>query len=123
MLLPVCMNKLDFDSFEAWQRAESLAHTARKFISEGQLEKAKSIWDEAVEIARKGENSSSLQDSIDSSSVLWEISEDMASAGEFGLAEEIAVAIKNERKRQNALHNIAEIAEGKEDSFSKGRGK
>jgi hypothetical protein len=121
MLLPVYMNKVDFDSFEAWQRDESLAETARKFISEGQLEKAKSIWDEAVEIARKGENGSSPQDSIDSSSVLWEISEDMFSAGEFGLAEEVAAAIKSERKRQNALQNIAQIADGKEGSFSKRR--
>ena len=115
------MNEVDFDSFEAWQKAESLAQTARKLSSEGQRDEAKRIWAEAVETARKGEDSLSLQDSIDSSSVLWEIAEDMVSAGEFEIAGEIARVIKNERKRQKALHNIAEIADGKDGSFSKSR--
>jgi hypothetical protein len=117
------MNEDYFDSSVMWQKAEYLAQTARKLVLEGQLEEARSIWIEAVKVARKGENSLSPQDSIDSSSVLWEITEDMASAGEFREAGEIATAIKNERKRQNALHNIAEIANGKEGSFSKQREK
>ena len=109
----------EFDSFEAWQRAESIARRARELVREGRLEAARSLWIEAVELARKGEKSSGPQDSLDSSSVLWEIAEDMASAGEFEAAGEIAAAIKNERKRQNALRFIADIADGKEGSFSK----
>jgi hypothetical protein len=52
-------------------------------------------------------DSTGLQDSIDSSSVLWEISEAIAVSGDFRLAEEVANCIKNSEKRQMALDAIA----------------
>jgi hypothetical protein len=53
-------------------------------------------------------DSSDLPNSIDSSSVLWEISETTAVSGDFKLAEEVAKGIKNAGKRR-ALDAIARM--------------
>ena len=66
--------------------------------------------EEAIAIARLGEE----KNDIDASSVLSGIAQDLALAGEFGRAHEVAQAIKNERKRQRALVRV-----GRMDSFAK----
>src|ERR1041384_872224 len=75
---------------EDWQRAESLAQVARTLVSIGKLEDARRIWEKAIITAQVGENSPSSQDSMDSSSVLWEIAEDIALAGDMERARKIA---------------------------------
>jgi hypothetical protein len=104
---------------DEWQRAESLAQVARGLASAGQLDYARKIWREAIFVARAGECSRSPQESIGSSSVLWEIAEDMALAGEIECAERTATSIKNEHKRQRALHFVADIVKGGKGSFYK----
>jgi hypothetical protein len=102
---------------DKWQRAESLAQLARVISSNGQLNEARRLWREAIAVAQAGENSQSMQDSLDSSSVLWEIAEDMALAGNIDAACNVAANIKSEHKRQRALSYVAEIASGGTGSF------
>ena len=102
-----------------WQRAYALAHVARALAKEKRIDEAYRVWAIAITEARTGENSISPQDSIDSSSVLWEIAEDMALADVANLADETASAIKNGWKRQRALQGLKEIAEGGKGSFYK----
>jgi hypothetical protein len=117
----------DYQSAEAfalsvdgeWQRAESLTQVARAVASAGRLEEARRIWGVAITVAQEGERSPRPQDSYDSSSVLWEIAEDMALAGDMENARTIAANIKNEHKKQRALENLADIARGGKGSFYK----
>jgi hypothetical protein len=102
---------------EEWQKAESLARVAKFLASVNQLNEARRIWADAVTTAKAGEDSESLQDSYDSSSVLWEIAEDMALAGEVEAANKIAIAIKNDGKRQRALQGLADIENGRKGYF------
>ena len=121
------LNAADYQSAESfalsvegkWQRAESLAQVARELASVGQLNEARRVWGDAISVAQAGEDSWSQQDSLDSSSVLWEIAEDMALAGELENAQRVARGIKNEHKRQRALHYVAEIVAGGKGSFYK----
>jgi hypothetical protein len=94
---------------DGWLRAETLCRLAVFMVENGFSEEARPVWQEAINVARDGELSSSSQDSIDSSSVLREISEAIAVAGDFKLAEEAAHGIKNAGKRQRALDAIAKI--------------
>lgn len=111
------MSELELNSLEEWQKAELLVKSARNLFLEGRTKEAQTILSEAVEIARQGENSSSEQSSIDSSSLLWEIAEELAFTGEFEKAQEVAFNIKNQHKSQRAQHFVAEIAEGRKGSF------
>jgi hypothetical protein len=104
---------------DEWQRAESLAHLARAMSSAGRLNEARRVWRVAIVVAQTGENSESMQKSLDSSSVLWEIAEDMALAGDIDDARHVAANIKNEHKRQRALSYVVEIASGGTGSFHK----
>lgn len=97
---------------EGWERGESLAQIARALVAAGRLAEARHIWAEAVETAKLGEKSGSSQDSIDSSSVLWELAEDVAKAGEVDAAYEIATKIKDAWKKQRALQSLEEITGG-----------
>jgi hypothetical protein len=102
-----------------WQRGESLGEVARALIAAGELDQARRVWEEAIATARKGENDGDAQDSMDSSSVLWEIAEDIALAGEQERAKEVANAIKNEWKRDSALRGLRDIESGGKGSFYK----
>ena len=102
---------------ELWQKAESLGRLARAYVASGQINQAKRLWEAAIAVARVGEGSQSPQDSIDSSSVLWEIAEDMASAGELQAAVDVASEIKNTGKRQRALEELRKIRNGEKGSF------
>jgi hypothetical protein len=101
------------------QRAKSLARIARVISFAGRLNDARRIWGEAITVAQAGENSHSSQASLDSSSVLWEIAEDLALAGEMDEARKLAASIRNEHQRQRALSYVEEIAQGGKGSFYK----
>ena len=108
---------------EEWQSAESLAQVARTLVSVNKLGDARRIWEKAITTAQAGENSDSSQDSLDSSSVLWEIAEDMALAGEMERACKVASQIKNGQKKEGALQELEDIANGGRGSFYKIRAK
>jgi hypothetical protein len=100
-----------------WQRADSLAQVARYFVTLGQLDQAERLWKIAIAAAQVGEQSPSPQDSLDSSSTLWEIAEDMALAGAIESAYTVATAIQNDWKKQRAIEGIAAIRGGGSGSF------
>jgi hypothetical protein len=94
---------------EEWRRAESLNRIARILAMGKEQIQARRIWNDAIAIAQSGEKSTSMQDSIDCSSVLWEIAEDLASFGELEKAREVAQSIKNRGKRERALNSIRNV--------------
>jgi hypothetical protein len=96
-----------------WQWAQELAAMARECAGEGRLDHAHRLWAVAIAIAREGE-----QD-IDCSSVLWEISEDLALAGAWRQADEVALAIRNAGKRRRALDNLAALKAGARGAFQR----
>jgi DNA-binding transcriptional MerR regulator len=85
---------------------------AREHDARGARENAERLRDLALSEARAGELSENPQDSIDSSSVLWELAEDLALAGRVGPAQEVAGSIRNLGKRQRAIAALEEIASG-----------
>ena len=99
---------------ESWQRAESLCREAKMSAAGGDLERARGLWARAIDVAREGERSESPQESIDCSSVLWEITEEMARAGELAEARRVAQGIRNAWKRSRALGAIEVIEKGRE---------
>ena len=92
-----------------WERGESLSVIARAFVANGDLDQAQRVWAEAIATARASEIAGDVQDSIDSSSVLWDIARDMALAGDTGQAFQVATGIKNDGKRKRAFETLAEI--------------
>jgi hypothetical protein len=102
----------------AWQKAAVLCHIALNLGRAGELDQAKRVWDDAVSLAQQGEANEHTQDSIDSSSVLWEIAEAMATVGEYQRADHVARAISNPGKAGRALAGIAAIARGGTSSFT-----
>jgi hypothetical protein len=110
---------LDYTGAAYWQLAEPLADIARECAGEGRPDRARRLWSVAIEVARRGEASPFAADGIDCGSVLWEISEDLALAGEWQWAGEIAQAIKHPHKRQRALDNLANLRSGGLGSFQR----
>jgi hypothetical protein len=94
-----------------WQRAEALCRVAKAVAGEGDLQEARLIWSEAVAAAQEGEQSSSAQDSIDCSSVLWEIAADTAQVGFVKEAKSVVGRFANVSKRGRAFDCIAQIEE------------
>lgn len=90
----------------AWQRAELLNRIARDAFSLGEREESIRILKQAISIAQHGEESESVQDSLDSSSVLWDISQTLAQIGEREKAFEVANSIKSQGKRENAIKSL-----------------
>jgi len=88
-----------------WQIGELLERIARAFISLRDKSTAIRILDNAVLVAREGEKGT---DSLDSSSVLWDISITFFKLGERDKAIEIAEAISDEGKRKRAIETILE---------------
>ncbi len=102
---------------EDWQRAESLASIARTAWKANEHERALRLWSLAEEAGKLGEGSDSNQDSLDASSVLWEIAENLATVGKVAAAKELARSIFSERKRENALKGVQSIEMGSTGSF------
>ena len=95
-----------WSSVSAWQKALALARIAQALSSFGEADQARRVWTDATAIARLGEASASRQDSVDSSSVLWEIAEGLAGAGELAAATAVARAIRTEGLRARALSGV-----------------
>ena len=89
-----------------WQRAESLGRLARELDMTGLHDQAKRVRTVAVTVAREGELSSMPQDSLDSSSVLWELAVDFAQSGQREFAADVAQHIRNTGKRIRALQAL-----------------
>ncbi len=101
------------DVDEAWQKAELLCQIAQLLTEVDVPDHARNLWDQAISFARLGENSSDVQRSVDSSSVLREISERLAVLGEEDKAKDVARSIRSPGKRAGALEAIARITGSK----------
>lgn len=99
------------ESLDFWQQAELLHKIAKSLRKNNAVFKAEEVWKKAVSIAQQGEKSEETQDSIDCSSVLAEIAEYFASAGQIKKAFEIAQNIKCIGKKERAIKNISEHSE------------
>jgi len=108
-----------WSSASAWQKALALARIAQALWSFGEADQARRVWTDATAIARLGEESTSRQDNVDSSSVLWEIAEGLAVAGEFAAATAVAQAIQTEGLRDKALSGVDTISRGGQSSFAR----
>ena len=100
-----------------WEQAESLSHIARAAWKASDPENARRLWSIALEVARRGERSESSQDSLDSSSVLGEIAENLAVIGAFEEARNTALAIQDQRKKEDAIRSVEAIFDGRAGSF------
>jgi len=89
-----------------WQRAESLENIAEHLVALEEHAAALRLLEEAVSIARQSEE----KNDIDASSVLSGIAQDLALAGEFTRAREVAEAIRNEHKRRRAVVRVSRMA-------------
>ena len=95
-----------------WLRAERLEALSRAAHQGGAEEASRRLTEDALAAARAGERSSIPQDSIDASSVVWEIAEDLALRGDVGAAREVAGSILSSSKRERALQFVSQIAAG-----------
>lgn len=93
----------------AWQQAETLHRTANLFAAIEQINQAHILWDQAIAIARDGENSQLLQDSLDCGSVLREIATDLADRGYVAKAKEVAMSIKDDARRSKTVRTIQNL--------------
>lgn len=94
-----------------WQQAVLLHQIAKSLHKIKAVFKADEVWEKAAAIARKGEDSLSSQDSMDSSSVLAEIAENFAAAERFEEALSISQKIKNIEKKERILRRISEYSQ------------
>jgi len=94
---------------EPWQKAELLCQIAQLLTGLEVPEHARLVWDQAISVAQLGENSADIQRSVDSASVLREISEKLALLGEEEKAKGVAQSIKSPGKRDGALQAIDRI--------------
>jgi hypothetical protein len=102
---------------EDWQRAESLAIIARSCSMSRDLIGACRIWRSAVAAAETGQESLSIQDSLDASSVLSEIAENIASAGDGEYARRVAKCVKYEHRRERTIASVERILRGEIGCF------
>lgn len=98
-------------SLAAWQQAELLHKIAKSLSQIKAVLKADEVWEKAVFIAREGEDSQSIQDNLDSSSVLGEIAEYLAAENKIEKSLNIAQKIKNIGQRERILQRISEYSE------------
>ena len=90
-----------------WQKAELLHNIAKSLRQAGAFLKADEVLEKSVAAAQRGENSLSSQDLDDSSSVLAEIAEHLASEQKIEKALSIARNIKSVGRRERVLQQIA----------------
>jgi tetratricopeptide (TPR) repeat protein len=87
-----------------WERAEVLAHIAKVLYQADEKEAAVEQWNVAISVARSGEAAD--PNSIDCSAVLWTISRMLAGAGMTEQAQVVAQAIRDDQRREGALHDL-----------------
>jgi thioredoxin-like negative regulator of GroEL len=97
-----------------WQSAEALLRIANHYVELGERNIATAILLESAEIAQRGEKESlainNPQDAYDSSGVLREVAETLASFGEIDKAMQIAQTIIIDSRREAALDKIKKHA-------------
>lgn len=93
-----------------WQQAELLNQIANSLTKWNARVRADKVRKRAVVIAQKGQQSASVQDSWDATSVLGEIAENLAAVKEFEQASEVADSISNDAKREYISSLIAEYS-------------
>lgn len=98
------------ENLAEWQQAELLHKIAKSLYQIKAFYKAVEVWEKAIVIAQKGEDSNP-QDSIDSSSVLMEIAENFAAEERIEKALSIAQNIKSIGKKERVLRRIAEYSQ------------
>ena len=105
--------QIDRENGRAWQQGEGMLRIAGHFIQLGQQDRAISLLLEAAAIVHKGEKDSLAtndpQDAMDSSGVLREIAETIATLGEIDQAMELAEKIVNQSRREAAITKIQEL--------------
>lgn len=99
------------ESLLAWQQAERLHHIAQSLRSINAFFKADDVWEKAIAIAQKGQESQSQQDSLDASSVFAEVAIHFASLGRMERALRLGQQIKNVPKREKVLLKISEAGQ------------
>lgn len=92
---------------ENWQQAELLCRIAEQTFKWSQISEARPYLERAIEVAKVGEQGSSSQEQVDSSSVLAEIAEIYYRFGDKERALQIAHEIGNEGKRLSSLARLA----------------
>jgi hypothetical protein len=108
---------LEGDTPLIWQKAEALARIAMGFAITNEREQALRVWETAIGLARSGEHSDDIQESIDSSSVLWEIAENLVAAGYHNEGRGLAHSIKNSTKRERAIDSVEKKARGEKGAW------
>lgn len=94
-----------------WQQAELLHHIAKSLREIRAFFKADEVWRKAIEIAEKGQDSTSVQDSLDASSALAEISDGYAVDEKIEKAIAVARKITNVGVREKTLQKISLLAQ------------
>lgn len=98
------------DMYEGeWQQAELLARISRILFDSGNLDLSIQLLEKATLIAKRGELKAA-QDSMDSSSVLGEIAENMAIAGKTERSLQIAADINILAMRYGTINSIDNIS-------------
>ena len=98
------------EHFSHWQQAELLHQIANSLAQVNAKVRADDVRSRAIGIAQTGQQSASEQDSIDSSSVLADIVENLAAEERIEEALQIAQSIKSVGKRERALLQISEYS-------------
>ena len=113
---------------DAERRSEALREIAEEMAKVGMVEKAREVFEEAMEVAK------GIKDAWRRSEALERIAAEMAKVGEFERAMEVAKGIEAASERSEALREIAaemakageferaiEVAKGIEDAWSRSR--
>ena len=94
------------ESLYEWQIAELLLEIARALYHLNEKEDAGTVLEEAILIAKHGEEDESTQNSIDASSVLSDIVKHLTFPGRVSRARELASEIKNPAIRLRSMSEV-----------------
>jgi tetratricopeptide (TPR) repeat protein len=97
-------------SLSKWQQAELLNQIANSLSRWNAKIKADEVRSRAASVAKEGQLSSDVQDSLDSSSVLAEIAENLAVEDRIEDALRLAETITNLSKRERVVKRISQYA-------------
>lgn len=101
---------------EPWPRAEALTRVGKFLWLAGQPDSARALWAQAEAEAQAGEQVEDRQAALDCASVLWELAETLALAGDWAWAQHVAAGIANEGKRTRALEALGGLQAGRPPS-------
>ena len=99
------------ESLSEWQQSELLHNIAKSLLRIKAIFRADEVWEKAVTIAQKGEDSPLSQDGFDSSGVLAEIAENFAAEERIEKALDIAKKIKNIVRKERVLRQISSYSQ------------